>query len=231
MRRTFRACLQSAIAGLFAVSSVAAQELEDICPGAEDGTGALWGAVMDSDADMVLPGANVIAVWDDDGQERQAEVQVGLDGGYTMCYLPLETAITVHAAFATMAGAPVQVTMTEIFTQHDLSLSMTGAAAGDDGDDRLWMCVEGGQSTINIQNTRLIRCDPQWQPLERCPKEELGRISAQPAGAGGGMMREMLEGVIQEATRLGANAVINVRSSRSSITGEAVRIDVDPSTC
>ncbi|MDH3735263.1 MAG: YbjQ family protein, partial [Gemmatimonadota bacterium] len=203
----------------------------DICPGAEEGTGALWGGVTDSDADMVLPGASVIASWDVDGETRRAEAQVGVDGAYTICYLPLELPITVHAAFATMEGVPIQVAMTEVFTRQDLSLSMSGSAAAEDDDDRLWLCVAGGQSTINIQNSRLIRCDPQWQPLERCPKEELGGISVQPAGGGSGMMREMIEGVVQEAKRLGANAVINVQDSRTSITGEAVRIDVDPSTC
>lgn len=231
MRRLSKALVHGAIAGLFAASSAVGQELQEICPGAEEGTGALWGAVTDSDADMVLPGANVMASWMEDGDERNAEVQVGLDGSYTMCYVPLETEISVHAQFATMAGAPVQVTLSEIFLQQDLSLSMTGSVGGGGDDDRLWLCIAGGQSQINIQNSRLIRCDPNWKPLEQCPKTELGQIQAQSTGAGSGMMREMLEKFVDEAKRVEANAVINPRFSRGSMSGEAVRIEVDPSTC
>lgn len=231
MRRISRALVHGAIAGLFATTGVVGQELQDICPGAEDGTGAIWGAVTDSDADMVLPGANVFAKWTEDGEQKNAQVQVGLDGGYTMCYVPMGTEISVHAAFATMEGTPVQVTLSEIFLQQDLSLSMSGTSGGDDGDDRLWVCIAGGQSQINIQNTRLIRCDADWKPLETCPKTELGRISAQAVGAGSGMVREMLEQFVQEASRVKANAVINVNYGRGGMSGEAVRIDVDPSTC
>lgn len=231
MRRLSRALVHGAIAGLFAASSAVGQELQEICPGAEDGTGALWGAVTDSDADMVLPGANVVATWVDDGDERNAEVQVGLDGSYTMCYVPLGTEISVHATFATMEGAPVQVTLSEIFLQQDLSLSMTGSAGGASDDERIWLCLSGGESQINIQNSRIIRCDSSWKPLETCPKTELGQISAQAVGAGSGMIREMIETLVQEAKRVGANAVINPRFSRGSISGEAVLIEVDPSTC
>ena len=231
MRRIYRALFQGAIAGLFAASGVVGQELQDICPGAQDGTGAIWGAVTDSDADMVLPGANVIATWSEDGESKNAQVQVGLDGGYTMCYVPMGTEISVHAAFATMQSAPVQVSLSEIFLQQDLSLSMSGSTGGADGDERLWLCIAGGQSQINIQNTRLIRCDADWKPLETCPKTELGRISVQATGAGSGMMREMLEQIIQEAKRVKANAVVNPQFSRGTMTGEAVLIEVDPSGC
>ena len=232
MRYLAGALAVMALGGSIGTAPAMAQELQEICPGAQEGTAALWGAVMDSDADMVLPGAKVIASWQQDGQTRTAETEVGLDGAYTMCYVPRNATVTMRAAFATMQGAPIEVTTAEIFTRQDLGLSMSGSVGGaDDEDDRLWLCVAGGQSTINIQNSRLIRCDPQWQPLERCPKEELGRIQVQPAGAGGGLMREMIEQVVQEAKRLGANAVINVRSNRASISGEAVKIEVDPSSC
>lgn len=241
MRRMAREMLLGAIVGLPVAPLASAQTLDQICPGAEDGTGALWGAVADTDADLVLPGASVIASWNADGHEQHSEVQVGLDGVYKLCYLPLETAISVYASFATMSGAPAEVTMTAIFTRQDLSLSMSGAGGGD-GDDRLWLCVAGGQSVINNQYSRLVRCDDNWRPLEWCPKEELGRISIQPVGAGSGVLREMLEQLVQQAKRLGANAVINAQDDRggtsfggaqhlTSISGEAVWIDVDPTTC
>jgi len=232
MRRAATALLQGALAVLVTGTALHGQELTEICPGAEDGTGALWGAVSDPDAGMVLPGATVNASWNAGGQEQSAEVQVGLDGSYTMCYLPLGTELTVQPMFATMAGETVMITLSEIFTQQDMALSMTGGnSGGDDGDDRIWMCFSGGDSTINIQNSVLIRCDAQWQVLERCPKTEFGRITAQAVGAGTGMMREMLENLVASAKRLGANAVINLQAGQNSLMGEAVLIEVDPSTC
>lgn len=241
MRRAARALLDGAIVALLIAPSASAQTLEEICPGAEPGTGALWGAVADTDADMVLPGATVIASWSVDGRQQRGEVQVGPDGGYTLCYLPLETDLSVQASFGTMRGEALAVTLTETFTRRDLGLSVSNAGAGG-GEDRLWLCVNDGQSVINIRYSRIVRCDESWQPLERCPKQELGRITVHPAGAGSGMLREMIEQLVREAKRIGANAVVNVRDGRggtsfigtrhyTSITGEGVRIEVDPSTC
>jgi len=236
--RKARALLHSAIVGLLAASAASAQTLDQICPNAPAGIGALYGAVMDSDAEVTLPGATVVASWDAGGQEQRAEVGVGVEGFYAMC-LPLETGISVYASFAAESGAPLELTMTEVFTRQDLSLSLSGESGEG---DRLWLCVEGGESVINIRFSRLVRCDQNWKPLEQCPKEELGQISVKPVGAGSGMLREMIEQVVKEAKRLGANAVINVHDGRggtsftgtqhaTSILGEAVRIDVDPSTC
>ncbi|MDX1393049.1 MAG: hypothetical protein R3195_01615 [Gemmatimonadota bacterium] len=231
MRRIVRALAKGALALLLTGSAVGAQELSEICPGAADGTGAIWGQVTDPEG-MVLPGANVNATWQEDGEARSASVQVQLDGSYTMCYLPLGPEVTVQAMFANMAGPLTPLTLTEVFTQHDVAVTMGGGDSAGASDDRIWLCVNGGESTINIEFSRLVRCDPQWQPLERCPKaQELGRVSAQPVGAGSGMMREMIEGIVQQAERLGANAVVNVRSSRSSVEGEAVVIEVDPINC
>jgi hypothetical protein len=196
---------------------------------------------MDADAEMLLPGATVIASWTVQGRDRRAEVRTGLDGAYTMCHLPLETSVRVHASFGNIDGGTVAITLTDIFTRQDLGLSTSGAAAVDN-DDRLWFCVEGGQSVINMQFSRLVRCDEDWQPLENCPKEELGLITVQPVGAGSGMLREMIEQLVLEAKRIGANAVVNVQDARggtsfgstqhaTSITAEGVLIEVDPSTC
>ena len=237
MRRTTRAMLPAAIVGLLVAPGASAQTLEQICPGAMEGIGALWGEVSDIDAELVLPGARVVASWAFDGQEQRSEVQAGDDGMYVMC-VPLETDISVHASVATATGLPLEITMTETFTRQNLSLSMS---IGDSGE-RLWLCIDGGQSMINTQFARLVRCDDNWQPLERCPKTELGRITVQPVGAGSGMLREMIEQLVREAKRIGANAVVYVQNGRggrsfggaqhlTAITAEGVRIEVDPTTC
>jgi len=233
MRRSLTALVPGIAFALLVASTVSAQELSEICPNAEDGTGAIWGLVSDPDAGMGLPGARVVASWTEDGKKKSADVETQLDGSYTLCYVPLGVDLTVQPMFATVSGTQVPMHLEEVFTRQDISFSMTGASSsgGGDDDDRMWMCVAGGESTINIQNARLIRCDSSWKPLERCPKEELGNVTASPTGDGSGVMREMLERLIQEARRLGANALINVKSSRRSIVADAVKIDVDPSTC
>lgn len=240
MRPTIRAILFGVVVALLLPLRASAQTLQQICPGAPDGTGALWGQVIDIDADLVLPGARVVASWSYDGEEQSSEVQVGAEGIYAMC-LPLETSMSVHASFASTAGSPLEVTMTEELTQQNLSLSMS-KGLGRFETERLWMCINGGESDINTQFSRLLRCDTNWQPLERCPKVELGRITVQPVGAGSGMLKEMIEQLVQEAKRIGANAVVNVANARggrsfggarrlTTITAEGVRIEVDPRTC
>jgi len=240
MRNTAAVLLHGSIVGLFGAPSIAAQTLDQICPGALEGTGALWGVVGEVDADMPLPGASVVALWSVDGQVQRYEVDAGENGIYAMC-LPLLTSFSVYASFAHASGEPFEVTMTESFTRQDFHLSLSTTGDGGD-DDRLWLCVNGGQSAINDQFSRLVRCDDNWHPLEQCPKEELGRISVQPVGAGSGVMREMIEQLVREAKRIGANAVVNIEDSRggssfigtqhaTSITGEGVRIEVDPATC
>lgn len=244
MRQLARTLPLAAIAMLLTSASAFGQTLEEVCPGAREGTGVLVGEVKDTDGDVMLPGASVQVSWSADGIERSASADVDLDGVYILCHLPLQTAMTVQASFASMRGVPVEVTMGEVFVRQDLGLSLTSAApsAFDDGDDRIWVCIEDGESVINRQFSRLVRCDSNWQPLELCPKTELGTITVQPVGAGSGMVRELVEQFVQEAKRLGANAVVNVSDGRGgmsfggtqhtmAMTGEAVRIEVDPRTC
>lgn len=242
MRRWIPSLFFAAAAWLVAVPAASAQELEEICPGAAEGTGALWGAVMDTDGDMTLPGATVVATWSEGGETRTAEAQVAADGAYRMCGVPLQFPLSVQASFSSSASAPVAVTMTDVFTRQDLNLSLSGATAIDGSDKRIWVCVDGGESRFNLQFSRLVRCDRGWQPLEQCPKTELGRLTVQPVGAGSGMLREMAEQLVIEAKRLGANAIVNLRDSRGStslvgtthsnpLVGEAVLIEVDPATC
>lgn len=244
MRRSLTALVPGALFLFAGFPAVSAQELSEICPDAADGTGAIWGLVTDPDAGMGLPGARVIASWTEEGDSKSAEVETQLDGQYTLCYVPLGTDLVVRPMFATVAGDDIPLNLEEVFTRQDISFSMAGtrsAGGADGGDERIWMCIEGGDSELNLENSRLIRCENYWKPLERCPKEELGRVTANRVGGGSGAEREMIESMVLEARRLGANALINVElqgnmssatdESITAIVAEGVRIEVDPSTC
>jgi len=230
MKRARFALGQSALMFMGSVLGVTAQDLSEVCPGSEGGTGALYGLVSDPDAGMVLPGATVVVAWQEGGSTARAEAVAGLDGSFTVCHLPLDTELTVQSRFATMAGTAIRMSLAEPITRQDVPLSMTGGGGGEK-DDRIWMCLAGGESTINLQNSRILRCEPQWQPLEKCPKVELGTVNATATGSGSGMMREMLEQIVADTRRLGANALLNVSGGRGSMRATAVKIDVDPSTC
>jgi len=230
MRRVRRA-LCGAVLALFAVSSVGAQELSEICPNSPPGTGALWGVVADAEAEVALPGAKLVASWRAEGKPVKAEVQTGVDGSYTLCYLPLETVLAVQPALGNMPGAGLTLTLTQPLTNQDIAFSLGGAAAGGEADDRIWACFGRGESQLNMQNSRLIRCDANWRTLERCPKVELGRAQVTASGGGSGMLREAVEEMVQQARRLGANALINWSQSGNTLSAEAVKIEVDPSTC
>ena len=56
-----RIALLSSFFLLSSGAALAAQTLEEVCPNSEDGTGALWGLLSDTDAEMGLPGATVRA--------------------------------------------------------------------------------------------------------------------------------------------------------------------------
>ena len=92
------ACLTLLMGG----TPLVAQDLSEVCPGAEDGTGALWGLLSDADAKMALPGGTVIVSWTTDGAPGQAEVQTLIDGTFTVCHLPLDTELSRR-----LASAPV----------------------------------------------------------------------------------------------------------------------------
>lgn len=219
------------------LSPLAAQELEEACPDSPDGTGALWGVVSDAEAEVALPGATVEARWMEEGTPEATRTQTGFDGGYTLCYLPLETEISVVALLGDRSGVPVSVTLTESVSRQDLGYSLTATAEARDTDpSRMWACIGSPDSQIRMQLGRLVRCDPGWKPLEQCPKEELGRVSAPvTAGAGGGLreggLREAVERLITDARRLGGNALVDFGEDRGSVRAVAAKIEVDPATC
>lgn len=225
-------------AGAFALvgaaSAATAQELSEVCPDSPEGTGALWGMVSDEEGEMGLPGASVVVAWEADGEEGRTEGQTGFDGGYVLCYVPLEAELSVHPTFGNVDGSPTMVSLTDPITRVDLIFSLTGAGGGEDDDDRIWACLGGVDNRINMENARFIRCDPGWEGINNCPvAEQHGQVQATMTGAGSGRsaFREALEKIIADAKRQGANSLINWRVSRNSLTAEAVTIAVAPETC
>lgn len=248
MRGTAAGIIAGAAALAFAGPAAVAQELNEVCPDSPEKTGALWGLVSDGGTQTGLPAATVIASWEKDGQEGRMEGQTALDGSYTLCYVPLGVEISVQPVFVGTGGVAVAANLTEEITRLDLGFSLTGVGAGGAGDDRIWACFVGTtDNQINLQNSRLLRCDPGWGGIDRCPKdEEHGQVQATVSMfsvvadtisveggrlAGSFELREALEKLIADARRLGANALINWRMNRNSVTAEAVTISVDPATC
>ena len=256
--RRFAATLPGAVSALaLAASGVAAQQLGEVCPGAQPGTGALWGLVTDADAGIGLPGATVVATWEKDGDAARAEGQTALDGSYVLCNVPLGVEVSVQPILAALSGAVVVSTLTDDFLQVNLGFRL--ADAGDDG--RLWGCPasrddpSGGGAL-----SRLLRCDSDWGELEACPREEehgeveaslpremrvevltaseVARLQAEirrtnrmgNLGSGPGF-REAVEKLVADAKRLGANALISWERAGATLTAKAVTITVDPATC
>ena len=235
LRRFASGMAVGALALVFTGAAAVAQELNEVCPDSPDMTGALWGLVSDGDTQMGLPSATVVASWEKDGESGQMEGQTALDGGYTLCYVPLGVEISVQPVFMGTGGAAVTANLAEEITRLDLAFSLSAVGSGGGGDDdRIWACFGADDNQINLENSRLIRCDTDWQELERCPREgEHGVVQATITGAGSGrsVFREALEKVLADAERLGANALINWRLNRNSLSAEAVTITVDPTTC
>lgn len=234
-----------------------AQELGDVCPGAQPGTGALWGLVSDAEAGIGLPGATVVATWENDGDVTQTEGQTALDGGYVLCHVPRGVEVSVQPIVAELGGAVVVATLTADFLRVDLGFSLADAGSGD----RLWACLASSDDRAGrTGGSRLLRCDRDWERLEACPREEehgkveanlpvvtrIERVSAadvarlqaelrrsrasRDLGSGPGF-REAVQKLVADAKQLGANALIDWDREGATLTAMAVTIAVDPSTC
>ncbi|MDX1579309.1 MAG: hypothetical protein R3266_12540, partial [Gemmatimonadota bacterium] len=154
MRR--RISLIPCLALLVGASALGAQDLEEVCPDSDEGTGALWGLLADADSEMGLPGATVRATWEADGNRGSAEAQTGFDGSYTLCYLPLETELSVAGVFGNMAGQPVSVTLTEPITRTDLMFSLAAEGGGEAAGDRIWGCIGQEGSQLRVETASLL---------------------------------------------------------------------------
>lgn len=255
--KRFAATLPGAVSALvLAASGVMAQELDEVCPDAPPGTGALWGLVSDEDAGIGLPGAMVAATWEKDGEEARVEGQTALDGSYVLCNVPLGVEVSLQPIVATLGGTVVVTTLTDDFLRVDLGFTLADAGDGD----RLWGCLGSRDDPSGSRAvSRLLRCDSDWGELESCPREELGNVEADlpvvsrvevlstseiarlqsemrrqrgMGGLGSGpAFREAVEELVAEAKRLGANALIDWEREGATLTARAVTISVDPSTC
>ena len=242
-----------------AAGGAGAQQLDEICPDAQPGTGALWGIVSDADAGMGLPGATVVATWEHDGEAVRAEGQTALDGGYLLCHVPVGVEVSVQPVVATMAGAAVVAALTEDFLRVDLGFSLAEAGSETGGDDRLWACPDYRTDPDGrMQGLGLLRCDSDWEELEACPREQehgdveadvplVSRVMAVSAaevaalrsggrrldGGAGSVsgLREAVRTMVADAERLGANALVDWEREGTTLRAAAVTITVDPSTC
>ena len=234
-----------------------AQELGEVCPEAQAGTGALWGLVSDAESGIGLPGATVVATWESEGDQARAEGQAALDGGYVLCHVPLGLEVSVQPIVAGLGGTVVVTTLTGDFGQVDLSYSLADAGS----DDRVWACPDArGDPAGRGRLSRLVRCDSDWGRLEACPLDkvygeveaelpvvtsievvsasELARLQAEMRrargreglGSGPGF-RRAVEEMVAAAKRMGANALIDWDRERATLKAKAVTITVDPSTC
>ena len=249
------ACLGGLVVLALAPVAVSAQELDEVCPDAQPGTGATWGLVADIDSGIGLPGATVVATWERDGAAERSEAQTALDGGYVLCGLPLDTELSVQPMVASVGGPVVLTMLSEAISRVDLGFSLTGVAGED---DRVWACPGDRSEEAGRMASRHLRCDSDWPPLETCPREqEHGAVEAalgqearsrdvlltpeeirrlrsriRPgAGAIAPLLDAAAERLAAAARRLGANALINFERDGTTIRAEAVTITVDPATC
>ena len=255
--RRFQATLLGGAALALAASGAIAQELGEVCPDAQPGTGALWGLVSDAEAGIGLPGATVVATWESDAEGTRIEGQTRLDGGYVLCDVPLGVEVSVQPIVAGLGGTAVVTTLTGDFGQVDLSFSLAGAGS----DDRVWACLDSsGDQAGRGGLSRLLRCDADWGKLEACPMDdvhgeveaelplvasvevvsasELARLQSEMrrqrgvTGLGSGPgFRRAVEEMVKGAKRLGANALIDWDREGATLTAKAVTITVDPATC
>ena len=206
-------------------------DVSELCPNLGD-TGVLIGVVSDTDAQMALPGATVRATWEKDGTPGSAETQAGLDGSFAVCYVPLDLELAVQAYVGPIGGETTAMILTAPVTRHDVGFSLIGDSAdAETHSDRIWACVGPPDSQIRLQLGSLVRCDPQWPSLDRCPQRELEKVTATAGSRGRGAMREMVDQLVDKAEGLGANALVDFSGGRGSIEALAVVIEVDPTTC
>lgn len=201
MSRALRSALAPLVLGALSAGlagGLGAQDVAEICEGSGADEAAIAGVVREGDSDLLLPGATVVASWEDDGPRQETRVQSGLDGSYVLCGLRSGLSVTVLASFSTLASQPKVVELGEGVTRADLALSL---AMSSSTDRRLIMCPD-------FEFPHLIDCEP-GQYLDRCQHEKLGHVETGRAGAAVDS-QETVEQFIYEVKRLGGDAVIHV---------------------
>jgi len=230
-RGVVSACLTLLTVGAPAV----AQDLSEVCPDAEDGTGALQGLLSDANAQMGLPGATVVARWTIDGAPGRAEGQTSIDGSFTLCSLPLETELAVLGMVGSVSGVPLAVMLTDHITRREVQLSLTGTSAAGASGEQMLACFGAPDSALRNQVAEFVRCDIRWRGLKSCPRENLGRVSTMARAFRAADMPGWLEELIEKARELGANALVDYERAEGAgaqlRSAQAVLIKVDPASC
>jgi hypothetical protein len=163
-----------------ATQSLRAQDLTELCPEADPLGAALVGFVQDSESGMVLPGAEVTASWVREGEHERALTQVGIDGGFTLCGLPLAIEVTVRAAFANRRGPSTTLVMNDPVGQYDLTVSLSEDAPEEEPEE---IVVEGRASRvfsatlINEEDLAAIRPMPLYDVLRQHHRLRFERVS------------------------------------------------------
>lgn len=162
-----------------------AQDLSEVCPGAEDDTGALLGVLFDADSEVALPGATVVARWTIDGAEGRAETGTSIDGSFTLCQVPLETEITLLGMIGTVPGQAVAITLTDPVTRQDVAISLAGSMGG--GGEKMLACLGPPDSEFRLRVGEFVHCDPGGRDWSAAPgRSWAGSASPSPALPAGG---------------------------------------------
>ena len=88
------------------------QEIATCAEQADPGLTGLAGLVRDSVDGMVIPGARVLATWDDDvGQHHTTLTDTDRNGTYLLCGLPTMKSLSIRATFGSSISTPREVTI------------------------------------------------------------------------------------------------------------------------
>lgn len=88
------------------------QEIATCAGQADPELTGLAGLVRESTDNIIIPGARVLASWDDNaGQQHTTSTETDRNGTYLLCGLPTRQALSIQAVFATSVSTPREVTI------------------------------------------------------------------------------------------------------------------------
>jgi hypothetical protein len=176
-----------AAALLAATVNLHAQSLGDLCPGADpEKSAAVVGVVQDVDSGMILPGARVEARWVQADAAMQVEAPVGVDGTFTLCGLPREVELSVHAWFADHRGHGVVLTMLEPVARQDLGVELSAAG------EAIPVYWSRDEVPCAFERVATVRADVSTVDFRAAASEELARLG----------QRHEADAVLVDQTRL-----------------------------